>query len=139
MRLLHFGSHGELRLTGNLIEDIPDYAILSHTWGSDEDEVTFEDLGTRSGQNKAGYAKIRFCGQQAQKDGVSHFWVDTCCINKASDSELTEAITSMFGWYRDAKKCYVYLPDVSTSEDDDNSIGLDWQQAFRKCRWFTRG
>ena len=65
--------------------------------------------------------------------------MDTCCINKASDSELTEAITSIFRWYRDAKKCYVYLTDVSTSTDDDNSIGPDWQQAFRRSRWFTRG
>jgi hypothetical protein len=51
-------------------EDIPEYAILSHTWGADSEEVTFKDLmdGTRS--NKAGYDKIWFCGERARRDGL---------------------------------------------------------------------
>jgi hypothetical protein len=80
MRLLQFDSRNEFTLTKNFDEHIPCYAILSHTWGADEEEVTFEDLRDGSGTIKAGYKKLLFCGKQAQKDGLQYFWVDTCCI-----------------------------------------------------------
>jgi hypothetical protein len=80
MRLLEFDSRGELTLTKNFDEkEIPHYAILSHTWGADSDEVTFNDLQNGFGKSKAGYAIIWFCGEQARKDGLQYFWVDTCC------------------------------------------------------------
>jgi Heterokaryon incompatibility protein (HET) len=139
MRLLKFDDRGELSLTRDLQDDIPRYAILSHTWGSDEDEVTFNDLKVGSGKSKAGYAKIRFCGDQARKNGLEYFWMDTCCIDKANHTELSEAITSMFQWYRDAVNCYVYLSDVSVRNVDDNWTKRTWKLAFRKSRWFTRG
>ena len=69
MRLLKFDSCGELSLTENLIEGIPSYAILSHTWGDDDQEVTFKDFTEGSGKSKAGYQKIRFCREQAACDG----------------------------------------------------------------------
>ena len=49
-----------------------------------------------TGKSKAGYDKIRFCGEQAQRDGLQYFWVDTCCIDKSNNNELSEAINSMF-------------------------------------------
>ena len=139
MRLLTFDSHGELRLTVDFIEDVPPYAILSHRWGADGDEVTFTDLKYGSGKNKAGHGKIQFCGEQARKDGLQYFWVDTCCIDKADHTELSKAITSMFRWYRDAVKCYVYLSDVSTRNDDNNQTEQTWKSDFRNSKWFTRG
>ena len=139
MRLLKLGSHGELSLTTDFVDDAPRYAILSHTWGRDEDEVTFHDLENGSGTSKVGYAKLQFCGKQAEKDGLDYFWVDTCCINKANHAELSEAITSMFRWYRDAQHCYVYLSDVSVSNDSSNQPQQTWELAFRNSRWFTRG
>jgi Heterokaryon incompatibility protein (HET) len=140
MRLLKFDSRGELRLTKNLDEkDIPCYAILSHTWGADDDEVTFKDLENGSGKIKAGYAKILFCGEQARRDGLQYFWVDTCCIDKANNTELSEAITSMFRWYCDSFKCYVYLSDVPVRNEDNNQAKQTLESAFRKSRWFTRG
>jgi hypothetical protein len=84
------------------------------------------------------YEKIRFCGEQARRDGLHNFWVDTCCINQSSDRELSEAINSMFRWYRKAAKCYVYLTDVSTNDQIDLSL-QPWKAAFRNSRWFTRG
>ena len=63
---------------------------------------------------KPGYDKISFCGEQARRDDLQYFWIDSCCIDKSSSIELQEAINSMFGWYRNAAKCYVYLADVST-------------------------
>ncbi|KIV77690.1 hypothetical protein PV11_09473 [Exophiala sideris] len=141
MRLLELDSRGEVESTKNfIVGDIPPYAILSHTWFPDEEEVTFSDLQNGSGKSKAGYVKIRFCGEQARKDGLRYFWVDTCCIDKANHTELSEAIASMFGWYRDAKKCYVFLADVSTSiRDSHGETRQMWESAFRTSKWFTRG
>ncbi|KAH0551582.1 hypothetical protein GP486_007200, partial [Trichoglossum hirsutum] len=142
MRLLECNNVGVFRLTKDLIgENIPQYAILSHTWGEDVGEVTFEDLIKGTGESKAGYQKIRFCGSQATRDGLQYFWVDTCCIDKSSSAELQEAINSMFHWYRNAAKCYVYLSDVSRSAFDpsDEFSRPSWKLAFRKSRWFTRG
>jgi Heterokaryon incompatibility protein (HET) len=139
MRLLQLGSHGELSLTKDFVNDIPLYAILSHTWSVDEDEVTFHDLETGSGTSKAGYTKLQFCGKQAKKDGLEYFWVDTCCINQTNHAELSEAVASMFRWYRDSQFCYVYLSDVSISNASNNQHQQTWEPAFRKSRWFTRG
>jgi hypothetical protein len=140
MRLLQLKSNGEFGLTKDLINNIPPYAILSHTWGNDEEEVTFKDLAESSRDIKAGYQKIQFCADQAARDGLEHFWVDTCCIDKSNNTELSEAINSMFRWYRNAAKCYVYLSDVSINEHNQNNLpSQSWEAAFRKSRWFTRG
>jgi hypothetical protein len=84
--------------------------------GPDDEEVTFEDLTKGTGENKHGYKKIQFCGEQAWKDGLQYLWIDSCCINKANHAELSEAINSMFCWYQTATKCYVYLSDVSITK-----------------------
>jgi hypothetical protein len=141
MRLLEDDGHGNLSLVEKHDGDIPRYAILSHTWGADCDEVTFRDLTEGTGRNKAGYRKIEFCRAQAASDGLQYFWVDTCCIDKSSSAELSEAINSMFRWYRNADKCYVYLRDVSTAREatDVHSSSTAWEAAFRRSRWFTRG
>jgi hypothetical protein len=131
MRLLELNNHGEVSLTKSLTSDFPPYAILSHTWGEDDEEVTFQDLTQGVGKSKAGYGKIRFCGKQAARDGLQYVWIDTCCIDKSNSTELAEALNSMFRWYCDAVQCYVYLSDVS--------YGSGWKSAFRKSRWFTRG
>jgi hypothetical protein len=96
MRLLRLENHGEFNLTKDLIDNIPPYAILSHTWGEDNEEVTFQDLVQGIDKSKAGYRKIRFCGEQATRDGLQYAWVDTCCIDKSNNTELSEAINSMF-------------------------------------------
>jgi hypothetical protein len=140
MRLLKYEEDGKLTITS--FEDaIPPYAILSHTWGADAEEVTFADLAKGDGKHKPGYNKIRFCGEQAQQDGLQYFWVDTCCIDKTDKAELSLAIQSMFRWYQNAATCYVYLSDVSTEQREADSISTEftWEPAFRSSRWFTRG
>lgn len=83
---------------------------------------------------------IEFCAEQARKAGIDHFWIDTCCINKASEPELSRAIRSMFRWYQNAVKCFVFLADVSSSNRDVNGgSGHCWEKSFRSSRWFTRG
>ena len=79
MRLLQFSQHGGLSLTKDFVSDIPPYAILSHTWGNDDDEVTFDDVTDGLSKSKTGYTKLRFCANRAQKDEIEYFWVDTCC------------------------------------------------------------
>jgi hypothetical protein len=139
MRLLQYNSDGNFSLTEFFDKAIPEYAILSHRWGTEE--ATFEDLQKGTGTKKAGYEKLRFCGEQARGDGLQHFWVDTCCIDKSSSSELAEALNSMYRWYRNAARCYVYLLDVSAPKQKagDTSTEYTWESAFRDSEWFTRG
>jgi hypothetical protein len=72
MRLLEHKAHGEFSLTEFVGDNIPRYAILSHTWGADGEEVTFKDLVEGIGKSKAGYDKIRFCGEQASRDRLKY-------------------------------------------------------------------
>jgi hypothetical protein len=140
MRLLHRNNDGKCVLTEFMGDEIPRYAILSHTWGPDQDEVTFADLQNSPGTTKAGYRKIQFCGDQAAKHNIRYFCIDTCCIDKSSSAELTEAINSMFTWYHDAARCYVFLPDVSVNGPTSGlPAQQEWYPAFRRSRWFTRG
>ncbi|KIV99983.1 uncharacterized protein PV09_08491, partial [Verruconis gallopava] len=137
MRLLSLNSNGGLDWAVFKKDRLPPYAILSHTWGPDEDEVTFTDLTSGQARNKAGYRKIMFCGEQAARDGLRHFWVDSCCIDKTNSAELTKAINLMFRYYQSSEKCYVYLSDVSSSANDvSQSV---WEEDFCKSKWFTRG
>ncbi|KAK5682876.1 hypothetical protein LTR17_027328, partial [Elasticomyces elasticus] len=135
MRLLQCNEDGGFRLTEDLAEDdLPPYAILSHRWLATSDEPTFEDLSNKRAREKLGYQKLRFCAEQARSDGLQHFWVDTCCIDKANKAELSRSINSMFRWYHNATTCYVYLSDV-TSQSSDQAEGSN----LKSSAWFTRG
>jgi hypothetical protein len=133
MHLLKLEDNGEFSRVKYFGKNIPPYAILSHTWGGDHDEVSFRDLTEGKGKGKAGYQKLTFCAKQATDDGLKFFWVDTCCIDQLSSAELSEAIQSMFRWYKNSAKCYVYLSDVTTSGFANND------PSFQQSRWFTRG
>jgi hypothetical protein len=94
-----------------------------------------------TGTSKISYEKIRFCGEQARRDSIQYFWVDTCYIDKTNNNELSEAINSMFRWYCNAAKCYVFLSNISRPALDVNNKPhqMSWESAFRRSRWFTRG
>lgn len=146
MRLLECVEPGEFRLTKDFIrnEEIPPFAILSHTWTEGE-EVTLQEFQDGTCKNKPGFRKIRFCGEQAKRDNLQYFWVDTCCIDKTNAVELQEAINSMFRWYQRAVRCYVYLSDVSTAKRRASNSSSDlftestWEAPLKTSRWFTRG
>jgi hypothetical protein len=139
MRLLKIEDDGRCSLEWFPKDKVPLYAILSHTWGTGQnDEVTYKDIINGTGSNKPGFQKLTFCGNQAKADGLHYFWVDTCCIDKPNYTELSEAINSMFRWYQKATRCYVYLSDVSMHTQDGQSH-IEWESAFRNSRWFTRG
>ena len=142
MRLLKANADGSFSLTWFPEDQIPPYAILSHRWEPGDQEVTHQDLtgGIDKATPKLGYEKIQFCGNQAKHDHLIYFWVDSCCIDKSSSAELTEALNSMFRWYQNAAKCYVYLSDVSSAVGKcDRSSHLLWESAFDRSLWFTRG
>jgi hypothetical protein len=135
MRLIHTRT---LELREFFDDNVPKYAILTHTWGNEE--VGFQEWNAwePSLTTKAGYHKIRGACNQALRGGLQWIWVDTNCIDKSSSAELSEAINSMYTWYRNSEICYAFLsdvpdvPDLSPAEHDPLSN-------FRKSRWFTRG
>jgi hypothetical protein len=164
--LLNINHRAEMRLINTetlhfeeFDRDIPPYAILSHRW--EEEEVAFADYLAQlavlasGGTRKKGFGKIELCVKQARFDGLSYCWVDTCCIDKSSSAELTEAINSMYAWYRDSAVCYIYLSDVDVSgEDRCRSKGKrpifpldsvlqpfadDHILQLASSQWFTRG
>jgi len=107
----------------------PPYAILSHTWVKNE-EITYQDIQSGNPRQISGWEKVKACCKRAIEDGFDYCWVDTCCINKTSSAELSEAINSMFQWYADAEVCYAFLTDVDSMVDTDE---------FESSRWFSRG
>ncbi|KAI9146852.1 HET-domain-containing protein [Paramyrothecium foliicola] len=109
--------------------NIPEYAILSHTWG--QEEVSFKMMTSEPCYAKLGYQKIAMTCSLASKVALRYAWIDTCCIDKSSSAELTEAINSMFRWYKRSNVCYVFLSDLEAS--------APLEPAFGQCRWFTRG
>ncbi|KAF2191953.1 HET-domain-containing protein [Zopfia rhizophila CBS 207.26] len=127
MRLLHSQT---LSLYEPPYSEIPPYAILSHTWG--EDEITYQDVRGGTTRLERGYSKLQKFAHRASEDGLDYIWVDTCCIDKSSSAELSEAINSMYIWYKRAKCCYVYLEDVPFDK-------RHLPAAFQRSRWFTRG
>jgi hypothetical protein len=127
MRLLNVRTR---RLEEFVGDAIPQYDILSHTWGPNE--VTFKDIELEG--YKSGSVKIEGCCMQALRHGRNYVWIDTCCIDKSSSAELSEAINSMWSWYEKAAVCYAYLSDVPFGDE----IRLE-DSFFRRSRWFTRG
>jgi ankyrin repeat protein len=128
-------------------DEIPPYAILSHTWG--DEEITLQELHHMKGRmpspldkrkrtiaDKKGFVKIKKAAALAVKRGFSYIWVDTCCIDKSSSAELSEAINSMYLWYQQSQECYAYLSDVNSAEEED----WGWNySSLRRSRWFRRG
>jgi len=135
MRLIHTTTYAIAEFFGDAI---PRYAILSHTW--EDGEVSYQDwLGAPSQKEiraRAGYHKIIQACQQAFAFNCDWIWVDTSCIDKTNNTELTEALNSMYHWYGSAGVCLAYLADVPTSPCQSNTAG---GKSFRGSRWFTRG
>ena len=124
MRLLHCIT---LELHEFVDTEVPGYAILSHRW--ERDEVSFQDMRSGDAKRKAGYSKIVGCVKQALAEDCEYIWVDTCCIDKSSSAELSEAINSMYRWYQYANVCLVHLSNVSS-----------WpEESFQQSQWHRRG
>ena len=148
MRLLRIS---DLMLESFVNEECPPYTILSHTWG--REEITLQELqlprtvtllkstkdclakGLMSEiQNPKAFLKIAGCALQARRDGFDYVWCDTCCIDKTNSTELSEAINSMYDWYKD-RLCYAYLSDMDYGEQP---MLQDFKSAFPSSKWFTR-
>ncbi|KAL1890040.1 hypothetical protein Sste5346_008475 [Sporothrix stenoceras] len=133
---------------------IPPYAILSHTW-EDKQEVTLQDMSSPylTDKTQKGYTKITETCTLALQRGLEWAWIDTCCIDKTNNTELTESINSMFKWYQCAAVCFVHLVDLdaaapvpvsSDNEDDDHTADGHEHRDYvyeniRRCAWFKRG
>ncbi len=115
----------------------PAYAILSHRW--QDQEVSLQDIKDGTGTKKAGYSKIQMCCHETIKHDLQYVWIDTCCIDKSSSAELTEAINSMYRWYQDAKVCFAYLFDVEDSVVQAQSFAALKVSQFGLSSWWSRG
>ena len=133
------------------------YAILSHVWGAEEQ--SFEDVLRIQGQcasrktklasrlpgalsqstNPRDYVseKIRQSCIIAERLGYKWIWNDTCCIDKRSSAELSEAVNSMYRYYALAAVCLAYLVDVQASPSADPTDPNT--AAFRDSQWHKRG
>ncbi|KAF4449197.1 HET-domain-containing [Fusarium albosuccineum] len=121
LRLCYFG------------EQPPRYAALSHTW--EEEEVTFRDIQQLDTASRLkGFEKIQGCCRQALAHGYDWVWIDTCCIDKTSSSELSEAINCMYKW--GMSRYIAVLKNKPPSGEDRARFG---QLHMMKSRWFTRG
>ena len=119
------------------------YAILSHVWNKPPQpkEQSFKDVQKivkrckAEGTNPRDHVskKIRRCCQIAQAYGYKWIWNDTCCIDKSSSSELSEAINSMFRYYAMSQICYVYLADVPQADVVKDGV------RFGISTWHRRG
>ncbi|KAF9064156.1 heterokaryon incompatibility protein-domain-containing protein [Rhodocollybia butyracea] len=134
MRLLRTtGTDPELIYIANENLKLPKYAILSHVWG--DEEVTFQDMQDplkRKGMK--GWFKLVGACELARREDWEYIWIDTCCIDKSSSSELSEAINSMYRYYNKAQVCYAYLEDMRSDR-----LSRSFNLSFRMCKWFTRG
>ncbi|KAF2105631.1 hypothetical protein BDV96DRAFT_457613, partial [Lophiotrema nucula] len=102
------------------------HAILSHTWG--DEEVTYQDVRDPAGGYYArqGYAKLRNFLSKSLTLGFSYAWIDTGCVDKSSSAELSEAINSMFNWYKNDAQPILF-------RTDDGCVELACS------RWLTSG
>ncbi|KAI0675928.1 heterokaryon incompatibility protein-domain-containing protein [Trametes maxima] len=122
--------------------EIPQYAILSHVWRGGEQSL--QEVMAIVARSAQGYgdpgvhpnlsAKIRGFCTFADNAGYKWVWIDTCCIDKSSSAELSEALNSMYSWYANADMCYALLDDVHGEEDPRSP-----SSTFRRSSWFTRG
>ncbi|KAF9017160.1 heterokaryon incompatibility protein-domain-containing protein [Rhodocollybia butyracea] len=113
-------------------QQIPPYAIISHVW--EEEEVMFQDMQDPfKRKNMKGWSKIVLACELACSEDWDYIWFDTCCIDKSSSSELSEAINSMYRYYSKAEICYAYLADMQSGLSRSSNSGL------HVCKWFTRG
>ncbi|KAI4863278.1 HET-domain-containing protein [Hypoxylon rubiginosum] len=139
---------GTLQVVGKNANQVPQYAILSHTW--EEDEVKLEDIESGRAKDVSSKAldakaktspleakslsKLKCACIQAANDGYEYIWIDSCCIGKRNSAELSEAINFMFAWYRDAAVCYAFLLNAPDELDTAEA-----RAEFAENRWFRRG
>ncbi|KAB2103060.1 hypothetical protein AG0111_0g8891 [Alternaria gaisen] len=117
--------------------NIPPYAILSHCW--EDEEVVFSDLDhLEKARKKKGFAKLQKTCKLAIEHGFEYAWIDTCCIDKSSSAELSEAINSMFAWYKNCGQCYAYLADVEFEGAFTDSTVTEQFDTLSTSKWFTR-
>ncbi|KAI6159008.1 heterokaryon incompatibility protein-domain-containing protein [Pisolithus thermaeus] len=143
----HTGSDAEREVLQELDDKTTSYAIVSHRWGVDS-EVTYKEMTglmkmeerrRNEIRKRTGYQKIIESCKQAKQDGYEWLWIDTCCIDKRSSSELSEAINSMYRWYQNAQVCYAYLNDVDETVFPTKQDNSKFDQSNGWPEWFMRG
>ncbi|KAI0330897.1 HET-domain-containing protein [Cubamyces sp. BRFM 1775] len=153
--------------TGRFVENVDPnracYAILSHVWDAKGEQSYQQVLAIWQNTERSHLASLSAGGEVceaaisildspelspkikgfcalARRQECALGWIDSCCIDKTSSAELTEAINSMYHWYRKAEVCYAYLADVDNDPLTSPSPSReDLYQKFLTARWHTRG
>lgn len=73
------------------------YTILLYTWS--KEKVTYQEINSAGTKKKSGYKKITQYCLVARANRYKYIWINTYYINKISNTELSEAINSMYHWY----------------------------------------
>ncbi|KAJ5731400.1 heterokaryon incompatibility protein-domain-containing protein [Penicillium malachiteum] len=120
--------------------DASPYAIISHTWGEPQNEITFDDIKHWHSRDlydskRPGWEKVAQACAKALEYNYEYMWIDTCCIDKSSSAELQESTNSMFACYSKSAICFAYLSDVESSHTSERQH----DEQFQRSRWFTRG
>ncbi|KAI6026958.1 heterokaryon incompatibility protein-domain-containing protein [Pisolithus marmoratus] len=133
----------EFEVLQELDDTTVDYAVLSHRWTVEvnyKEMVKLHKMENRDEiRQRNGYQKILQSSERANNDGFKWLWVDTCCVDKRSSSELSEALNSMFRWYKNAKRCYAYLRDVNDSLFPSDRDDVMFLKSNGWPEWFSRG
>lgn len=115
----------------NFLHNVPRYVVASHRWAVGS-EATIDDVRYKRNTERSGYKKVEGFARYVRQhiNNVEWLWIDTCCVNQESSQEVTEAVNSMFAWYRAAELCIAYLADVVDTENTNE---------FKNSSWFRRG
>ncbi|KAJ2989646.1 hypothetical protein NUW58_g3362 [Xylaria curta] len=123
-----------MKLEEFTLPHLPTYATLSHTW-ADGQVIFYEFKSLDLKRRKPGIDKIRETCRLAAAKRIPYVWVDTCCIDKSSSAELSEAINSIFEWYKLSAVCFAYLSDLPK---ESPTLWRN-EESQLVCRWFQRG
>jgi len=87
-------------------QDVPPYAILSHTWGNKE--ISFVEIQEGTGIDLEGYRKVFECCRQARHDGLD-FVVSSAILHisrkKTGQAVINPRAVDRYMLHRQAELC----------------------------------
>ncbi|KAK6435197.1 hypothetical protein LTR95_008617 [Oleoguttula sp. CCFEE 5521] len=109
------------------------YAILSHRWHAKE--ISYQQLESAEKIARSitlpHFAKIQSACAKAASLGYQWLWIDTCCINKQDNAELTESLNSMYKWYN--------VDHITAKGPTPFAVAATDESKVPESEWFTRG
>ena len=105
------------------------YATFSHKW--EDNEPLFEKvirIVVFDLEESLTHDKLKMFCKIVRDSGLHWAWSDTCCINKADNFVLQEALVSMFKWYEGSAVTIVLLRGVRSPSKRGDLVKNIWNQ-----------